>query len=104
MNADVLKGKLLIEILDEFGNPYEGFTAKDCLVIKKVDATKILVCWKNQKDLSSLAGKNIRLKFHLTKGALYSFWISPWKTGESRGYTAGGGPGLNSAGIDIPNL
>ena len=29
------------------------------------------------------------------------FWISPWDTGESRGYTGGGGPGLNPCGIDI---
>jgi len=104
VNADILKGKLLIEILDESGSPYEGFTAKDCIAIKKVDSTKIFVCWKNRKDLSSLVGKNIRLKFYLTKGSLYSFWISPWETGESRGYTAGGGPGLNSVGVDIPNL
>ena len=49
----------------------------------------------------NLLGKNIRLKFYLTKGDLYAFWISPWATGESRGYTAGGGPGLSSNGIDI---
>ena len=28
--------------------------------------------------------------------------MSFWETGESRGYTAGGGPGLNAAGIDKP--
>jgi hypothetical protein len=32
---------------------------------------------------------------------LYSFWISPWLSGASRGYTAGGGPGLDPKGIDI---
>jgi len=51
--------------------------------------------------LSELSGKNISLKFYLTDGDLYSFWISSWKTGESGGYTAGGGPGLNPAGVDI---
>lgn len=58
-------------------------------------------CLENKTDLSELSGKNISLKFYLTDGDLYSFWISSWKTGESGGYTAGGGPGLNPAGVDI---
>lgn len=30
------------------------------------------------------------------------FYVDPpWDTGESRGYTGGGGPGLNPCGIDI---
>ena len=41
-------------------------------------------------------------QFYVTNGDLYSFWISPWETGESRGYTAGGGPGLSPEGIDKP--
>lgn len=102
VNASVAnkKSSLLIEVLDENGSPIDGFTAKECVSIKKTDSTKTMVCWKNNKDLSQLKGKNIRLKFYLTDGDLYSFWISPWETGESRGYTAGGGPGLNPSGID----
>ena len=61
-----------------------------------------MVTWENNKDLSILDGKPVRLKFYLKDGDLYSFWISPWETGESRGYTAGGGPGLSSTGIDKP--
>jgi hypothetical protein len=30
----------------------------------------------------------------MTRGRLYSFWISHWPTGESGGYVAGGGPGF----------
>ena len=60
------------------------------------------VTWKNNADLSSLKGKVIRAKFYLTNGDLYAFWISPWQSGESRGYTAGGGPGLNACGVDRP--
>ena len=66
------------------------------------DKTKQIVTWKNHSDLSSLLGKSIRIKFYLTRGDLYAFWISPWETGESRGYTAGGGPGLHNSGIDVP--
>lgn len=104
VNADV-DGKhssLSVELLDKDGNPIEGFTKKDCISMKKSDKTKYQVMWKNHKDLSSLKDKIIRVKFYLTDGDLYAFWISPWKTGESRGYTAGGGPGLNAGGVDMP--
>lgn len=103
VNADVRnkKGMLAVEILDENGAPIPGFTKKECVLMKKANSTKQMITWKNNKDLSELAGKNIRLKFYLTNGDLYAFWISPWETGESRGYTAGGGPGLHESGIDV---
>lgn len=62
-----------------------------------------MVTWRKHQNLSSLSGKDIRIKFYLTNGELYSFWISPWETGESRGYTAGGGPGLHNSGQDLPS-
>lgn len=101
VNADVRKGKLAVEVLDEKGNSLEGYTKKDCLLMKKDNSTKKLITWKNHPDIASLIGKNIRLRFYLTDGDLYSFWISPWQTGESRGYTSGGGPGLSPVGMDI---
>lgn len=101
INADVRKGKLAIEVLDENGNPFKGYTQKDCIVMEKNNSTKKLIAWKSHSDLTALVGKNICLKFYLTNGDLYSFWISPWETGESRGYTAGGGPDLNSVGVDV---
>lgn len=104
VNADVLdkKGLLKVEILDTDGNPISGYTKKECIALKKTDSTKQMVSWKDAKDLSVLSGKTVRLKFYLTNGDLYSFWISPWQSGESRGYTAGGGPGLSADGIDKP--
>lgn len=103
VNVDVRnkKSALAVEVLDETGNPIPGFTKKEFVVLKKQNSTRQMVTWKNMKDLSALSGKNIRLKFYLTDGDLYAFWISPWETGESRGYTAGGGPGLNASGTDI---
>ena len=102
VNADVKdkKATLAVELLDEQGTPIPGFTKKDCMVMKRADSTKHLVTWKGHGDLSSLKGKCIRAKFYLKGGDLYAFWISPWQTGESRGYTAGGGPGLNPGGTD----
>ena len=70
--------------------------------MEKINSTKQMVTWKTKSDLTEISGKNIHLKFYLKKGDLYSFWISPWKSGESRGFTSGGGPSLNSSGIDRP--
>ena len=102
VNADV-KGKgaqLKVELLDADGNPIPGFTKRDCLVMRGADKTKQLITWKGKNDLGELKERTIRAKFYLTRGDLYAFWISPWTSGESRGYTAGGGPGLNASGID----
>lgn len=96
------ESSLGVEILDENYKPIEGYTLKDCVSLKDVNSTKQQIIWRNKKNMSPLKGRNIRLKFHLTNGDLYSFWISPWKSGESRGYTAGGGPGLSTSGIDQP--
>lgn len=96
------KSSLKVEILDENYEPIKGYTLKDCVALKKVNSTKQQIIWKNRDRISLLKGRNIRLKFYLTDGDLYSFWISPWESGESRGYTAGGGPGLSATGIDQP--
>ncbi len=102
VNADVkAKGaQLKVELLDADGNPIPGFTKRDCVVMRGADRTKQLITWKGKQDLGELKGRTIRAKFYLTRGDLYAFWISPWASGESRGYTGGGGPGLNASGID----
>ena len=102
VNADVkAKGaQLKVELLDADGNPIPGFTKRDCVVMRGADKTKQLITWKGKQDLGELKGSTIRAKFYLTRGDLYAFWISPWTSGESRGYTAGGGPGLNASGVD----
>lgn len=103
VNADVKArgAQLKVELLDEAGNPIPGFTKRDCVVMRGADKTKQQITWKGKQDLTELVGRTIRAKFYLTRGDLYAFWISPWTSGESRGFTAGGGPGLNASGIDI---
>ena len=58
------------------------------------DSTLSRVVWKEAADLSRLAGRPVRFRFHLTNGKLYSFWVSPSETGASHGYVAAGGPGF----------
>jgi hypothetical protein len=100
-NVSSKKGQLLVEILDEEGNSIPGYSKKECLAMKKTDHTKYMITWKGKKDLSDLKGKKIKIKFYLQNGQLYAFWISPSERGESRGYTAGGGPELNNSGVDL---
>jgi len=102
INAEIRKS-LRVEILDEDGRFIDGFTKNDSKVLRKFNSTSQLITWEENKDLSSLEGRIIRLKFYLKDGDLYSFWISPWISGESRGYTGGGGPELSSSGLDVPN-
>ena len=52
------------------------------------------VSWRGSEDLSPLVGKAVRLRFHLTDGRLYAFWVSPETSGASHGYVAAGGPGF----------
>jgi hypothetical protein len=52
------------------------------------------VGWRGAKDLAAIAGKPVRFRFHLTSGALYSFWVSRDESGASSGYVAAGGPGF----------
>jgi len=99
VNACV-NGSLKVEILDSAGKVIDGFSKDDCTAVTG-DKTAAMVTWKNNANLKSLDGKIIKVKFYLTDGDLYSFWISDATTGESRGYTAGGGPGFDPSGMDI---
>lgn len=93
VNADVPDGELRVEVLDEHGQPLEPFTLKNCLPVQTND-TLHNVTWNSATDLSAVAGKPVRFRFHLRNGRLFSFWVSSSKTGASGGYVLGGGPGF----------
>lgn len=98
VNANA-RGNLAIELLDENNNVIKGFSKDDCIMFRG-NSTKQIVTWKTNSSLSDLKNKLIRIKFYCNDTDLFAFWVSPWKSGESRGYTAGGGPNLNIKGID----
>jgi len=101
VNANIAnKGELRVEVLDENGNLVEGYSKAESIPMKE-NSTKYQLKWKGSKSLSDFKNRPVKLKFYLSKGELYSFWISKWETGESRGFTAGGGPGLSPTGIDV---
>jgi hypothetical protein len=97
VNADIPRGTLSVEICDEAGAAIVPFTFANCVPFTG-DSTLAAINWKNGGDLSRLAGKPVRIRFHLPPAAkLYSFWVSRDESGRSDGYVAGGGPGYTGA-------
>ena len=74
VNVDGQHGDFRVEVLDHAGDPVPGFTVEDCLPVRsnQVDVT---MRWKTHQHLAALAGKPIRLRFHLNRSRLFSFWI-----------------------------
>ncbi|NOY76275.1 MAG: glycoside hydrolase family 43 protein [Calditrichaeota bacterium] len=64
-------GDIRVEIQDESGNPLPGFALADCPPIFG-DAIARPVTWENGRDLSSLQGRPVRLRFILRDADLYS--------------------------------
>lgn len=89
VNLDAPEGTLRVEVLDE--------TNKIIATSRAIsgDKTKQRVDWEKRTDLSSLSGKPVRFRFHLTRGQLYAFWVTPDLNGTSNGYVGAGGPGFS---------
>lgn len=99
VDAGKSKAELNVEILDSNYKPIAGFEKKKFQTLKGVDSAKKLCLWQSE-NLSKLKGQQIILKFILKNCSLYSFWLTDKPTGESGGFTAGGGPGLPNNGTD----
>jgi hypothetical protein len=99
VNANTCTEYLKVEVLDTSGMTIKGFE-KENSIITKIQDTKSSVSWRNKSDLKEVKNKVVQLRFYLKSGELYAFWVSTYKSGESGGYTAGGGPGLHPSGID----
>lgn len=85
-------GGLRAEIIDEKGEPVAPFTFANSVTFSG-DSTLTEMRWRGADNLSALAGKPVRVRFHLIDGSLYSFWVSKDQSGRSDGYVAAGGPG-----------
>lgn len=68
-------GIAFVELRDEAGTPIPGFTLADCEEIggNYIDQA---VYWKGNTDVSSLAGKPVRLYFKLIRAKVFSFTFS----------------------------
>jgi hypothetical protein len=92
VNASV-DGELRVEMLDRQGDVIAPYTAARCTPVRG-DKTKMAVSWEGVADLSPLAGRPVRFRFSLQRGALYAFWVSPSASGASGGFVGAGGPGF----------
>jgi hypothetical protein len=95
VNLDAPAGELRVEALNEAG---------EVLAVSKPftgDQTRQRLEWTSVADLSGLAGKPVRFRFHLTNGRLYALWVSADPQGASNGYLGAGGPGFSGV-RDLP--
>ena len=95
INANTSAGELRVEILDKNGKVIAPFSRANCIPVQ-ADQTLEAVHWKHTRDLAAVSGKPVKFRFHLRQGHLYSFWVSPTRTGASHGYVAAGGPGFTT--------
>ena len=73
LNVDTSAGGTVqVEIQDAAGKPIDGFTASDVDEINGNYIRKV-VMWNDSSDVSSLAGKPVRLRFVMRDTKLYSF-------------------------------
>jgi hypothetical protein len=101
INAAAANGTVRAEILDRAGKPIAPFTRANCVAAAS-DSTHTQLSWKGSEDLSTLAGKEVRVRFLVRNASLFSFWVSATTEGHSRGYVAAGGPGFRGP-VDSPS-
>lgn len=70
--ASSAAGEVRVEIQDEAGKAIPGFSLEDCPPVFG-DAIERSVTWKAGTDLSTLAGKPVRLRFVLRDADLFSY-------------------------------
>ncbi|MEO5997706.1 MAG: hypothetical protein ABIN89_13285 [Chitinophagaceae bacterium] len=70
--ATSVAGELKVEIQDENGKAFPGFSLDDCSPVFG-DTIERAVTWKQDSDLNTLSGRIIRLRFVLQDADLYSF-------------------------------
>ena len=75
VNCNCARGWLRVELQDPDGAVIPGFAASDCDPIG-TDAIRQLVAWHGRDDVSSLAGKPVRVKLQLGDSEIYSFGFS----------------------------
>lgn len=61
-----------VEIQDADGKPISGFTLAECVELNTDDLARV-VSWKSGSDVSSIAGKPVRLRFRLKDADLFAF-------------------------------
>ena len=69
-------GAFDVSILDDAGSPIEGYSSDRCDTFTG-DERRHVVTWGGNERVDALAGRPIRLRFHLRNAALYAFQFIP---------------------------
>lgn len=64
-------GRVRVELQNIDGRPYDGFSLADCASLRS-DSIEETVAWKGGSDVTALAGKPVRLRFHIERADVYS--------------------------------
>lgn len=80
VNADLTSqvrsgGQLRVEVLDAAGAAIPGYGVDDAVLIRG-DRIDSCVRWRGGTDLAALRGREVKLRFHLAGGDLYSYYFS----------------------------
>jgi len=73
--ATWMKGSIRVEVLTRDWQPISGFTEREVKEIRG-DALDHPVKWSNNADLSKLLGREIRLKFYMTRARIHAMTLS----------------------------
>ena len=65
-------GAVLVELLDAENKPIAGFAKSEAVAVNG-NSVRMPVRWQQGSDLSSLAGRPVRLRFHMQDCKLYAF-------------------------------
>ena len=96
VNAEMSAGELRAEVLDPNGRVLAPFSCERCRPFSG-DSTRREISWDGGPPLGQLRGEVVRLRFYVTRGHLFSFWVTDSPSGASHGYVAAGGPGFSRA-------
>jgi hypothetical protein len=72
--ATWMNGSIRVEVLTADWQPIPGFTEPEARNIQG-DALDHPVAWTNHRDLNSLVGKEVRLKFYLTRARIHAMTL-----------------------------
>lgn len=81
VNIDALGGGFLVEVLDADHQPYvdsakkQEFDWDNNRIYRNVDGLRLQPRWRGDRNLESLVGKVVRLRFRLRNAKLYAFQI-----------------------------
>jgi len=73
LNVDTSAGgSVFVEMLDNQGNPIQGFTKNDCIPVVG-NSVSMPVRWKGGNNLRELNNKPVQLRFYMKDSKLYAF-------------------------------